>query len=640
MTALAGYWHHSGASGVRQACARMLSGQSVYGQEDNSWSDGAIALGRRIYRRLPQDRYDLGPVAGAHNATVLAADLRLDNREELADALGMGATELARRSDAAVLLAVLDRWGDAALDRLVGDFAFAAWFAREERLLLVRDPVGNRPLHYHRGKGFFAFASMPKGLHALPDVPYALNAERVADFLALSHSVGTASFFKGIERVEAGHAVTVTRDGVSARRYWNPSLAPLSLRSGDYVEAAREALDRAVRARLRGAEAGVGAHLSGGLDSAGVTATAARLLAGSGERLTAYTAVPAKGSRTFVPHGRFGDEAALAATTAALHPHIEHVLVETPGRSPLDDLDRHFFLNDRPRLNLCNALWLDAIQDEAKRRREGILLTAQYGNLTLSYAGQHLLPELLASGQLLRLTQAAWTSIRRGTPARSVAAAALGPFLPRGLWARIAERLGRNGPRQYSAINTDAAADPQLHARAAGEGLDLAWQPRRRSAQVRLADLRRFDSGIANKASLAGWGLDIRDPFTDRRLIELCLRIPTPEFMRGGEMRSLARRVLADRLPGDVLGETRRGYQCADWPDVLLRARDGIAGEVERSAGLASASATIDFGALRGRLEAWPEEWTDETLIAPYRFGMLRAVSAAHFIRKVEGANS
>ena len=121
---------------------------------------------------------------------------------------------------------------------------------------------------------------MPKGLHALPDIPYAPDEQAMAEFVALMPAGRTASFFKGIERVEAGHFVTVTPDGAISRRYWQPSRPDRGrARSRDHAEGLRHHLDQATRARLRGANGAVASQLSAGFDSAAVTATAARLLA-------------------------------------------------------------------------------------------------------------------------------------------------------------------------------------------------------------------------------------------------------------------------------------------------------------------------------------------------------------------------
>src|SRR6516164_6275229 len=277
MTALAGLWRFDGLPDAAEGCARMLVAQEVYGPHHGAqWSDSAVALGRRLMRVLPEDAFDRQPLIGGEGRYVLVADLRLDNRDELTEALRIPEPQARTLCDAAILLAAVERWDESCLERLVGDYAFAVWDCVRRRLLLARDPLGQRPLHYHRSKDLFAFASMPKGLHALSEVPYAPNEERIAEFLALMPETGSQSFFHGVERVEPGHVVSMTLDGLTSRRYWQPSASRLELRRPeDYSEKLRALLDQAVKCRLRGA-GDVGVCLSGGLDSGAVASTAAR----------------------------------------------------------------------------------------------------------------------------------------------------------------------------------------------------------------------------------------------------------------------------------------------------------------------------------------------------------------------------
>ena len=150
----------------------MLRAQQVYAPAPPAlWSAGDIALGRRLFSTLPEDRFDRGPVTGGGGRWTLIGDLRLDNRPELCEALAIEPARAALLSDAAVAMAAFERWEDEAISRLLGDFALALWDRDRARLLLARDFIGQRPLHYHRGAGFFAFASMAKGLHVLPQVP-------------------------------------------------------------------------------------------------------------------------------------------------------------------------------------------------------------------------------------------------------------------------------------------------------------------------------------------------------------------------------------------------------------------------------------------------------------------------------------
>ena len=181
MTALAGLWRFDRRPDAADGCARMLAAQEIYGPHHGAkWSDGTVALGRRLMRVLPEDVFDQQPLIVARY--VLVADVRLDNRDELTETLRLPTQKARTICDAAILFAAVERWDESCFEHLIGDYAFAVWDRVRQRLLLARDPLGMRPLHYHRGQKFFAFASMPKGLHALPDVPYAADEERIAEF--------------------------------------------------------------------------------------------------------------------------------------------------------------------------------------------------------------------------------------------------------------------------------------------------------------------------------------------------------------------------------------------------------------------------------------------------------------------------
>ncbi len=129
----------------------------------------------------------------------------------------------------------------------------------------------------------------------------------------------------------------------------------------------------------------------------------------------------------------------------------------------------------------------------------------------------------------------------------------------------------------------------RLEARAKARQLDLAYRPWKDGHAARLWALRRGDRGPHQKGVLAGWGIDVRDPTADRRLVEFCLAVPTDQFMRDGAPRALARRALADRLPAAVLNAPTKGYQAADWHEGLTAARGELAAEVERLAACAPA---------------------------------------------------
>src|SRR3569832_1170524 len=143
MTALAGRWNFDGKPDADRDVERMLAAQAIYGPHVVSlWATDTLALGRRLYRILPEDINDEQPLTGGDGRIVLVADVRLDNREELEGALGIAPAAARGRADSAILLAAWERWGEAALERFVGEYAFVQWDAKEQCLLLVSDPLG------------------------------------------------------------------------------------------------------------------------------------------------------------------------------------------------------------------------------------------------------------------------------------------------------------------------------------------------------------------------------------------------------------------------------------------------------------------------------------------------------------------
>jgi asparagine synthase (glutamine-hydrolysing) len=637
MTALAGLWDFSGGNPA-PVLARMLAAQSIYGRETASTSMEQVALGRRLWPLVPEDTFDRGPIASADGALLLVADARIDNRAELGVALDLTTERFAVMSDADVVLAVIERWGIEGIERLIGAFALACWDARAQRLFLARDAFGERPLHYHRGDRFVAVASMPKGLHAHPDIEYAANVTATADFLALIPETGNESFFENITRVLPGHIVTIDRTSVHAHCYWNPELTPLDLGSdAAYAEALRHELDRAVACRLRRVGGPIGAHLSAGLDSSAVAATAARQL--GTERLTAFTAVPSHD--VTVPGGSITDEGPLAAATAALHPNIDHVRVPSADGSPVALMDRQFRLFERPVLNPSNAVWGEAINDVAQARGVTVLLTGHMGNYTISHNGYQYLPQLFRGLKWGRLIGVMYRLSSRGMSAKGLASVTFGPFVSPRVWDRIARVFGRDLPlRRYSALRADAFEKLDVDGRAGARGLDLSYRPWADSRTMRLWGLKRVDMGVYNKGTLAGWGIDLRDATADRRLIEFALRVPERQCIIDGVPRSLARRAFADRLPPEVIGEHRRGHQGADWYVGMAQARGEIAAELDSFERCAGADALVDVARLQRALADWPQDrWNDEDVSLLYRHAMLRGVAAGHFLRKVARTN-
>ena len=93
--------------------------------------------------------------------------------------------------------------------RLRGPFAVAIWDPRSRTLTLARDHLGFNVVMWHKSEQFFAFATMPKGLFALPDVPRDFSEEKFADFLVLNHADHATTIYRHMFRVPPAHLVDV-----------------------------------------------------------------------------------------------------------------------------------------------------------------------------------------------------------------------------------------------------------------------------------------------------------------------------------------------------------------------------------------------------------------------------------------------
>jgi asparagine synthase (glutamine-hydrolysing) len=255
------------------------------------------------------------PMASEDGQVTIVFNGEIYNHAQLRTELEAAGQRFRTRSDTESILLGWRQWGIGVLGRLNGMFAFALWDRARGELLLARDPLGEKPLHYTTlPDGTLAFASEVGALLALPGVSRRLDHVALDDFLALGYVPDPQTIFAAIRRLPAAHALLLRRGeaGVPApRRYWRP---PVTRIPGglDPREAATELarrLDRSVRARLM-SDVPLGAFLSGGVDSGAVTALAARARqAEGGEPLATFTiGFP----------GTAEDERAAAARVAAL----------------------------------------------------------------------------------------------------------------------------------------------------------------------------------------------------------------------------------------------------------------------------------------------------------------------------------
>lgn len=296
MSGIYGIVRFDGAPVSAEPLRRMAAAMALWGPDGRGqWLGGAAGLGQLMLHTTPESQRERLPASirvAPH--LVITADARIDNREELFDALGAPSAGREQTPDSSLILLAYEKWGRECVRRLAGDFAFAIWDGRERRLFCARDPFGCRPFVYLLDERRFVFASDVKGVRAQVEAPR-INEALLAAYLQMrtDWAEKRLTFFEGIVKLPPAHFLTVQDGRAELAEYWRAEDAPEVRRAtkGALAEEMRALFEQAVKCRLRSAFP-VGSHLSGGLDSSAISVVAARGLRERGERLAAYSWSP------------------------------------------------------------------------------------------------------------------------------------------------------------------------------------------------------------------------------------------------------------------------------------------------------------------------------------------------------------
>ncbi|MBZ5649999.1 MAG: asparagine synthase (glutamine-hydrolyzing) [Acidobacteriia bacterium] len=523
MSGITGLYNLDGRPAADQSLRLMTAAVAHRGPDGiQHWLDGAVGLGHLLLQTTPESAHEKQPLTNQDGTLCITMDGRIDNRLELTRLLHSKGSPPRNDTDAELVLRAYECWGEECPNRLLGDFAFAIWDARKQQLFCVRDYVGVKPFYYHRSGSLFAFGSEIRAVLALDTVPRRLNESRLADFLVeeLDREDEESTFYQDVQRLPAGHSLSVGPGGFALRDYWDLKAPPVlklgSLR--EYGEAFREIFLEAVRCRLRSSHP-VGSTLSGGIDSSSVVCTIRELLAAElKEPLHTISLVDADESRCgetpFIREVLRG---------GGLTPHIVRSDQVSPMTEQMTDSDEPF------EIFTYFTNWFGFAA--AKKAGVRVLLDG--------ISGDHIIPPYTYLATLARSWQ--WNTLRRelsfgsrefGESRLSILRThGLAPMMP-GLfetWRRLRGRKLRPYP-EGSCINPDFALRM---------GIQERFELKRRklwAASQNIGTLHSwsFTCGVLpfffeHSGRLAAtMGIEARHPFSDRRVIEFFLSLPLP----------------------------------------------------------------------------------------------------------------
>jgi len=634
----------TGEATAESTARRLFSIAATQGTiKPRLWQGAGLVLAHVQEVVTPEDRRERLPASFAGGRWVFVFDGRIDNRDDLTAELGL-AGEQVGLPDSRLVMAALERWGEDACARLIGDFAFASWDQGQRRLFLACDAVGGRTIYHHQTPHGIVFATSVHAVQSLVDRGREVDLRSAAHLLLNRHIPAEATLYCGTGRLPPAGWMAWTGDTIRRGRYWRPDWRrTIRYRNDDdYVNAARELLDRAVAARLR-AVGPVACHLSGGLDSTAVAATAARLVAPAS--LHTVTVVPDPNAP--LPPLREGavyDEWPLAEAVARQHPNM--VAHRMPaGELTADEIDqtRQFWAFGLPLRNITNFGCFEPSVRKVRQLGGSVVLSGMSGNMTLSWQSWAFLADLWVSGNLPEMTRQIISAWRRGeNVSQRIRQDLIAPLLSPRVRRMIQHLRGRQPDRweNFSVINPSFAAD--IDADAIYDSNSLMSDAPTHDARLRLRLLERTWSQRSILAAMPRVsGIELRDPLGDRRIVEFCFALPAGIWQQNGVKRSFARRVLADRLPDEVANSRVRGVQDAQWFHRLSQRRDDLVAEIDRLEASPLASRVLNLARLRAIAQSWPADAQEADRRAGELLGGFgRGVQLGQFLRWVEGGNS
>jgi asparagine synthase (glutamine-hydrolysing) len=452
------------------------------------------------------------------------------------------------QTDTEVLLHGYAKWGlDKLIGRLRGMFAIGLWDEQKQRLYLVRDRLGEKPLLYRIEGGVLVFASTARALCSA-GMTRDLDPLSLAEFLEFGFVTDERSIYAGVKKVPPGFIAEWDGSELRLRSYWSfPQSEGRRIRTfQSVVDETEEVLREAVRIRLQ-ADVPVGALLSGGIDSSLVCWA----MLSTGANIQAFTV------STPSDHA---DEAAEAVYTAR-QLGIRHSVIPLSGEDPpgMEDLVSAY---GEP-FACASALGLLKVS-QAIKREVTVLLTGDGGDdifLGYPYHRHFWMTERVAQ-VMPEFAPKAWPHLRRFVPDRGFPRKAK-HFLDYSIGGLGAVTQVRDGLPLFHRFGL-------LGGRLARVTLpqrQMSWS--NRSARHLLEEFLLYDW----KTTLTGeyltkvdggtmfHGLEARSPFMDHLLWEYAGALPVQTRLNNGVLKAVLREIARRRISPRVANRRKRGFE-------------------------------------------------------------------------------
>ncbi|MBR5415255.1 MAG: asparagine synthase (glutamine-hydrolyzing) [Thermoguttaceae bacterium] len=577
MCGICGYLWTPGAAEIeRSLFERMTDTLSHRGPDDRGvfykrpgeLGAGApgVALGHRRLSILDLSPQGRQPMASADGALQLVFNGEIYNFPELRADLEKKGHAFRTGTDTEVILALYREYGEHFAEKMNGMFAIGLWDAARNRLLLLRDRLGKKPLFYRAEPNRLIFASELNTLLCAPGIPKEIDPIALDQYMVYQYVPHPRSIYRGISKLPPATLAVWTSDGgLSFRPYWQADFNAEEDRPyGEWLDLLRGRLAEAVRIRLR-SDVPLGAFLSGGIDSTIVVGLMQKF---SARKVKTYS-IGFKQKEY--------DETPVARRTAERLGTDHHELFIEPDIETLLPLTAKQYGEPFADSSAIPC----RLMCELTRREVTVALSGDGGDEL--FAGY----DRYKAAALGRAIDAVPYPLRRflaGPVRAAIPASTRQRSLPRRIkrflegltmppaerylqWIAIFNRARRAelyAPEFQDELNRAAAAESPDY-----DVLDWLSGAMRRAdrrdfvTQISLADIQTYLTGdILTKMDIASmtWGLEVRSPILDDSVLGLAVRIPMKYKIRGRKGKMILRDAFREFIPPELDSRPKTGF--------------------------------------------------------------------------------
>ena len=444
-------------------------------------------------------------------------------------------------SDCEVILHAYRERGIEFIPDLNGMFAIALWDGREKALFLIRDRLGIKPLYYTQTNDHFLFASELKALAACGDVNLSMDIQAMGEYLVFENYFGAKTLNKDIKMVEPGQILKIRAQDlcIQKRFFWQPDLSrnddrPYTSIHDRYLATLEASVDRHLVSDVP-----VGCYLSSGIDSSSVAYCASRKLNG---RLNTYT-------------GYFGIEGfydeAEGARRIADHFGCSNERVDIRPTDFVDHIENVIYHLDEPRVGMGSFSQYMVARRASQDVK--VIMTGHGGDEF--FAGYPVFKAIYGRQNILKL-------FLSSSPREMMF------FVYFSLFPMMREGLRYFMPNIFSKQILKTVLMEDFHDELMQQ-TNIMEEPEKLRAETSdpyehlfLTYLRFYLPAlfvVEDKISMA-FSLESRTPLCDNEMLDLALRIPLSEKLRGYELKHIPRSAMRGKLPEFVYALPKRGF--------------------------------------------------------------------------------